>query len=116
MDGRCTCTIKEILADPRYREFARSATDHGKQVLPDDFPWKYMGLSDAEFMARPIQLQSGEIPSDELKWDWLGVVRAQEKLVVNWWHWWPGWEALDRDRCAAQPAKPEPAAAPRMLF
>jgi hypothetical protein len=114
MDGRYTWTIREIIADPRYRAFAQSATAHGKQLLPDSYPWKHMGLTVEQFLALDLRHEDGTPLDAYEKEAQLGVVRAQEAKVVNWWHWWPGWEALDRDRTPLPAPGPRPAAG--MLF
>jgi hypothetical protein len=92
------CTIAEILAHPRYREFARAATDHGRQVVPDAFPWNVMGRTDEEILAMPLRFQGGELMPRAQKQLMLMVIHAQEQLVREWWDWWLGWEWIANGR------------------
>lgn len=115
--ARChVWTIGEILGHPRYREFAAAVTEQGRRVNPAAFPHKYLGLSEAEFLACPIRCESGELPSPELKRDWLAVVRAAEREVVTWWNWWLSWEWIaQRHETKLEPVVAVKAA-PGMLF
>jgi len=45
----------------------------------------------------------------------IGVVRAQELLVVSWWRWWQSWEWIANGRAAAR-AETKLVAAPGCLF
>jgi hypothetical protein len=93
-------TIREILAHPRYREFAQSCCEHGKQLAPDTFPWNLMGQSDTEIIVAGLCEDGRRMDLAQVN-DAIAVVRAQERLVETWWTWWPGWEAVDRRRAAA---------------
>ena len=110
-------TIAEILVDPRYRAFAAAVTECGRVVLPDAYPWRYLGWPEADFLAATdLCYENGQpIPLD-LRRDHLGIVRAMEPLVVEWWQWWLGWECwAARHETQLEPIPP--AAAPAgMLF
>lgn len=95
---RRKCTIHEIMADPRYREFAAASTECGRQLVPEAFPWNAMGLSDVEIVARPLKFASGRPMPDEKKALLIPVVRAQEILVASWWNWWLSWEWIANSR------------------
>ena len=95
-------TIHEILKDPRYRQFAAAVTAEGRPVNPDCWPWKYLGLTDAEFMVAAPKCEDGNFASEDLKRDWLGVVRVAELEVVRLWNWWLGWSWISSGRTAAQ--------------
>ena len=93
-----TLTIHEILSHPRYREFARDCTERGRQVEPDHFPWLLMGASDEEILAMDLRFESGQRMREQDKRNMVIVVRAQERLVCDWWRWWGGWEWIAKSR------------------
>lgn len=101
--------IKTILAHPRYREFAAAATAGGKQVLPDAFPWNLMGMTDVQIRELDLHMAGGSKPDESWLQDMILVVRAQEKLVCEYWDWWRGWEWI----AARHETKLEPVAAAR---
>lgn len=109
-------TIGQILDHPRYREFAKACTECGKCLLPDAHPWKWMGLSDAQWAEADLRYESGKSMSEKDKAAQLVIVRQMEREVVTWWSWWLGWEYLSRGKARAgvAPAKPKPS--PGMLF
>jgi hypothetical protein len=82
------------MADPRYREFAWFVTSAGRQVVPDAYPWRLMGLSDEELTTRELRFESGPVIPPHLRPTVIGVVRAQERLVVEHWDWWLGLQEL----------------------
>ncbi len=96
--------IHTILKDPRYPEFLAAMKAKGRITNMDCFPWKYIGLSDKEFVALPLQTESGELASPELKRDWLPCIRAAEKDLCALWDWWLGWEWLAKDEAPPGPA------------
>ena len=112
--------IQQIVQDPRYPEFARQVTECGRMVVPDAFPWRYMGVPDEEFLAVEHRYATGEPAPREQKCAWLAVVRRAEQDVVEWWSWWLGGEYLTRPRvlCGPRPAPVQAAAAGEqgMLF
>lgn len=87
-------TIGEILRDPRYRQFAADCTAAGRMIIPDGFPWKYMGLADDEFLAMDLRYAGSRkpVPADT-RVKWLAVVRQAERDVEECWIWWGGWTA-----------------------
>ena len=87
-------TIAEILAHPRYREFAQAVSEQGRQVAPDFFPWRCMGMATEAFLALPLKFEDGTLMSEGMKVRQLAIVRTQEALVEDWWQWWRGWEYL----------------------
>lgn len=91
--------IHEIMAHPRYREFAADVTLRGRKVEPDHFPWSLMGKSDEEILAMPLCFESGVGMREQDKRNMLIVVRAQEKLVCDWWG---GWEWISKGRKPAE--------------
>ena len=102
--------IAEIVADPQYAAFAAACIARGRQVVPGGFPWNAMGLSDAELRARSWRFESGrEVPAEHVE-SLIHVVRAQEKLVAEWWRGWGGWHWLEARHPSDRPA------APGMLF
>ena len=88
--------ITTIMVHPRYREFAAAVTDRGRQVVPDAYPWKYMGLSDEEFLALPLRFAGGGLMPIEHKRKQLPVLRWAEQNVREWWRWWGGWQWLTK--------------------
>ena len=87
--------VQEIIAHPRYREFAAAVTKAGRQVSPDAFPWNLMGLTDEEILARPMWFGCGRgledcgRPMEEAdKRQVIGIVREQEGRVIEHWEWW----------------------------
>lgn len=94
--------IHEIMAHARYREFAADVTLRGRQVEPDHFPWSLMGKTDEEILAMPLCFDSGVRMREQDKRNMLIVVRAQEKLVCDWWRWWGGWEWIAKARKPAE--------------
>jgi hypothetical protein len=52
-------------------------------VIPDIFPWKFLGLTDAEFMATKVNYSHGPVIPDKQKLVLLGVVRQQEKELME---------------------------------
>lgn len=87
-------TIGDILADPHYRQFAADCTAAGRMIIPEGFPWKYMGLSDEEFLGLDLRYDRTRKPVPaEMKAKWLGVVRQAERDVEDCWVWWGGWTA-----------------------
>jgi hypothetical protein len=81
-------TIKEILADPRFEQFAAFCRTSGRVIKPAGFPWQYMGLTDAEFLALDLKLEAGDDMSPEMRQCQLQVLRACERCVVRDWAWW----------------------------
>lgn len=116
--ARChVWTIQEILADPRYREFATAVTECGRQVVPGGFPWRLMGKTDLEILGMPLLFRDGLPMTENDKIDAIGVVRAQERLVVEYWNWWLGWEWLtQRHETKLEPVAAAPKAAAGFLF
>ena len=55
----------------------------GIRVIPDIFPWKYLGYTDEAFMADKICFSHGPVIPDEHKLTLLGVVRQQEKELME---------------------------------
>jgi len=109
-------TIQEIVRDPRYREFAAAATQHGKPVLPDAFPWNLMGRTDDEIMAQEPRYESGELIPEAHKRLLIGCAREQEELAETWWQWWRSWEWIAAGKPTPEP-KPASGKAPAgMLF
>lgn len=47
------------------------------------FPWKYLGWTDEAFMAEEIRFAHGGIVPKEYQATLLGVVRAQEKQLIE---------------------------------
>jgi hypothetical protein len=84
-------TIQSIMADPRYHQFAAAVTECGKQVVPDAFPWNRMGQTDDQILAVRLAFADGRPMPREHVLDLIAVVRAQEKLVQEYWEWWLGW-------------------------
>ncbi len=80
--------IAEILRHPRYREFAAACTECGRQIVPDSFPWRYMGMTVEQFLALPLQYANGRPVADTIKPTWLRIVRAHERCVERWWEEW----------------------------
>lgn len=55
----------------------------GVKVDLSIFPWKYLGVTDEEFMAEEIKFaHGGVVPKDHQK-KLLGVVRAQEQQLLE---------------------------------
>jgi hypothetical protein len=55
----------------------------GIKIYLDIFPWKYLGWSDEEFLTKKIHFSHGPlIPKDHQR-KLLGVVREQEKLLLE---------------------------------
>lgn len=104
-------TIREILADPGYREFAAACTEMGRCILPDAFPWHYMGKTDVEFACLEMRYESGVVVPPKEKAAQVALVRQMESQVVEWWSWWLGWEYLSRGKSQAG-ARESPAAKP----
>jgi hypothetical protein len=86
--GADAVTIRQIMADPRYREFAAEVTEAGRVIQPDAWPWKYMGQSDEEFLRSGLKHQSGAPIPPEKMIDLLCTVRAAERDAVATWSWW----------------------------
>ncbi len=55
----------------------------GIRVIPDIFPWKYLGCTDAEFLATKVNFSHGGPIPDEHKLVLLGVIRQQEKELME---------------------------------
>lgn len=66
---------------PEFIKAHHKAT--GIRVIPDIFPWKYLGFTDAGFMADKICFSHGPVIPDEHKRTLLGVVRQQEKELTE---------------------------------
>lgn len=81
-------TIHEIILHRDYRNFAAWATEHGMQVLPDGYPWRFMGVSDEKFLSTPLKTCLGDLIEGEAKLGQLGFIRAQERLVEMYWDQW----------------------------
>ena len=120
-------TIQDIITHPRYREFAQSATEHGKEVVPDAFPWRCMGWTDREIAEGDLRCEGGDVlgaHGDAWVADMIHVVRQAERDVLKWWTfrwwaWWSGWVFIDHNRAARAKPLEEVAAsqpAPGMLF
>ena len=78
--------IAEIISNPDYRQFAVEMTRSGRQVEPDGFPCKHMGMSDNAFLALPLKYEvTGELIPMNHKKGLLRVVRVQEERVIKWW-------------------------------
>jgi len=55
----------------------------GLNVNMDVFPWKYMGMTDQEFMDETLHYAHGpEIPKNHQR-ALLGVVRASEEIILE---------------------------------
>lgn len=92
--GRQAVTaIQDILVDPRYGRFAADCCERGRQVVPDAFPWKCMGMATEEFLALPLRYASGRLMDDAIKAVQLKIVRSAERLVEGWWTQWLADEA-----------------------
>lgn len=81
-------TIHEILAHPDYRRFAREVTACGRQIVPVAFPWRFMGLSDAEIHAADLRFDHGTPIPAEHRQALIAVVRHHERLTIEHWDWW----------------------------
>jgi len=66
---------------PEFIKAHHKAT--GIRVIPDIFPWKYLGVTDAEFMENEICFSHGPVIPAERKRILLGVVRLQEKELME---------------------------------
>lgn len=55
----------------------------GIHVIPDIFPWKYLGFTDADFMETKVNFSNGSVIPDKHKLILLGVVRQQEKELME---------------------------------
>lgn len=55
----------------------------GIRVIPDIFPWKYLGYSDEEFVAEKIHYSHGPVIPAKQQLTLLGVVRQQEKELME---------------------------------
>ena len=107
-------TIQVIVRHPRYREFAAAATQHGKFLPPDSFPWNLMGMTDAEILATELRYESGEPILETC--NPIECVREQERLVEIYWQWWRSWEWIAAGKPTPEP-KPASGKAPAgMLF
>lgn len=101
-------TIHDIILDRDYRKFAAWATEHGMQVAPDAYPWRFMGISEEKFMRTPLRNRSGALITDEVKRMWLAVVKTQERLVEVYWDLW-----LEEQQTHSPVKRPPPATATR---
>jgi len=93
--------IAEIIRDPRYREFAQACSQCGKQVDPDSFPWRCMGMTTPAFLSLGLKYEDGRPMDEAMMATQLAIVRAQERLVEEYWDWWLGWEYLARGKAPA---------------
>ena len=66
---------------PEFIKAHEKAT--GIRVIPDIFPWKYLGVTDAAFMADKIRFSHGPVIPEPHKLVLLGVVRQQEKELME---------------------------------
>lgn len=55
----------------------------GIKVDRDIYPWKWLDCSDEEFMAAPMCFAHGPVIPDEQKRLLLGVVREEEKKLLD---------------------------------
>jgi hypothetical protein len=55
----------------------------GIRVDRDIYPWKYLGWSDAEFMQNEMHFSHGPVIPDKQKLLLLGVVREEEKKLLE---------------------------------
>ncbi|MCK5604250.1 hypothetical protein KAR91_20345 [Candidatus Pacearchaeota archaeon] len=55
----------------------------GIRVIPDIFPWKYLGCTDTDFMETKVNFSHGGPIPDEHKLALLGVIRQQEKELME---------------------------------
>lgn len=81
-------TIREILDHPDYRRFAREVTECGRQIVPDVFPWRLMGMSDEELMTAELRFDQGNLIAPHLRYPLIVCVRHNEELVIEHWDWW----------------------------
>ena len=66
---------------PEFIKAHEKAT--GIRVIPDIFPWKYLGCTDAAFMENKMKFSHGPVIPDEHKRVLLGVVRQQEEELTE---------------------------------
>jgi len=66
---------------PEFIAAHKKAT--GICVIPDIFPWKYLGCTDEEFMADKICFSHGPVIPEKHKHVLLGLVRQQEKELLE---------------------------------
>lgn len=74
-------TIKFDFLTPEFIKAHQKAT--GIHIIPDIFPWKWMGCTDAEFMETKVNFSHGPVIPEEHKRILLGVVRQQEKELTE---------------------------------
>lgn len=55
----------------------------GVQCRRDVFPWKYLGWTDREFMATTLRFAHGGAVPRNHQVKLLGVIRAQEQLLIE---------------------------------
>lgn len=55
----------------------------GIKVRRDIYPWRYLGYSDADFMAAEMRYAHGPVIPDEQKRILLGVVRIEEQKLLE---------------------------------
>ena len=66
---------------PEFIKAHEKAT--GIRVIPDIFPWKFLGFTDADFMATKVNYSHGPVIPAKHKLALLGVVRQQEKELIE---------------------------------
>lgn len=81
-------SIAEVLRHPDYLRFAEEVTAYGRQVCPGKFPWKFMGLSDAELETADLRFDHGTPIRLDLRDALKTAVRHNERLVIEHWQWW----------------------------
>ncbi|MEN6423998.1 MAG: hypothetical protein ABFE13_01445 [Phycisphaerales bacterium] len=81
-------SIEAILRHPDYLRFAEEVTACGRQVCPGKFPWRFMGLSDAEIETADLRFDHGTPIRPDLRDVLKSLVRFHERLVIEHWQWW----------------------------
>lgn len=81
-------TVHQILAHPDYPRFAREVTECGRMIVPDVFPWRFMGKSDAELATADLCFDHGTPIGAEYREALIRVVRHHEGLLLEHWQWW----------------------------
>jgi hypothetical protein len=66
---------------PEFIKAHEKAT--GIKIIPEIFPWKFLGFTDADFMATKVNFSHGPVIPDKHKFVLLGVVRQQEQELME---------------------------------
>lgn len=74
-------TDKFNFLTPEFIKAHHKAT--GIKIIPDIFPWKWLDCTDADFMAVKMKFSHGPVIPDEHKRTLLGVIRQQEKELME---------------------------------